>query len=144
MLLHFLQWKLAATMLYSLFKWNGLCYSRLNLFATAKWFLTTWLVLWKVPDAVLVRYAATIPNKLCSLFVVCFHLFQPTTEHRSGYKRRWTKNSRLEAFFSEIPRVPFESFALGFCLAFSSNRPNLVWNDQKNYVNSVIMSKISG
>jgi len=31
------------------------------------------------PDAVLVRYAATIPNQLCSLFVVCFRLFQPTT-----------------------------------------------------------------
>ena len=58
-------------------KW--LCYSRLSLFATANWFLTTWLVLWKIPDAVLVRYAATIPNQLCSLFVVCFHLFQPTT-----------------------------------------------------------------
>ena len=62
------------------FQMKWLCYSQLSLFATAKWFVTTWLVLWKIPDAVLVRYAVTIPNKLCSLFAVCFHLFQPTTE----------------------------------------------------------------
>jgi len=81
----------------------------------------------KNPDAVLVRYAATIPNQLCSFFVVCFHLFQPTTvsigaDIRGG-ERKIVVSSAL---FSEIPLVPFESFALGFCLAFSSHRPNLV------------------
>jgi len=61
MLLHYLQWKLDATILYSLFEWNG-CYSRLSVFATAKGFLKMWLVLWKIPDAVLVRYATIIPK----------------------------------------------------------------------------------
>jgi len=42
--------------------------------------------------------------------------------------------------FSKIPRIPFESFALRFCLAFSSHRPNIFWKDQTNQVKSVIMS----
>jgi len=37
-----------------LMKW--LHYSCLGIFATAKSFLITWLVLWKLPDAVLVCY----------------------------------------------------------------------------------------
>jgi len=41
-------------------KW--LCYSCLSVLATAKWFLSKWLVLWKIPDAVLVCYAAIIPK----------------------------------------------------------------------------------
>ena len=80
---------------------------------------TTWLVLWKIPDAVLVRYAVTIPNQLCSLFVVCFHLFQPTTvsigADIKGGEREIVVSRPL---FSEIPRVPFESFALGFSCLF--------------------------
>jgi len=43
-----------------LMKW--LCYSRLSVFVTAKGFLKTWLVLWKIPDTVLVRYATIIPK----------------------------------------------------------------------------------
>ena len=109
------------------FQMKWLCYSRLSLLATAKWFLTTWLVLWKIPHAVLVRYAVTIPNQPCSLFVVCFNLFQPTTvsigaDIRGSERKIVVSRPPL----SEIPRVPFESFALGFCLAFSSHRPNLI------------------
>jgi len=47
---------------------KSLCYSRLSVFATAKWFLNTWLVLWKIPDAVLVRYAAIVPTPTMPTF----------------------------------------------------------------------------
>jgi len=35
---------------------------------------------------------------------------------------------------SEIPRVHFESFALSFCLAFSSHRLNIFWNHQTRHI----------
>jgi len=77
MLLHFLQWKLAATMLHSLFNWNGYvihdwAYLQLqndsyprDLFSE-KSRTQSWCAMQQ-------------PYQLCSLFVICFHLFQPTT-----------------------------------------------------------------
>ena len=47
------------------------------------------------------------------------------------------KQSPRVPIFSEILRVPFDSFPHSFCLAFFSHRPNLFWNDQTNQVNSV-------
>ena len=111
-------------------KW--LCYSRLSLLATAKWFLTTWLVLWKIPDAVLVRYAVTVPNQLCSLFVVCFHLFQPTTVSiGADIKGSERKIVVSRPIFSEIPLVPFTiwEFRTWFLPGFfqSSTEFSLKW-----------------
>jgi len=42
------------------------------------------------------------------------------------------KQSLRVPIFSEITRVPFESFALSFRLVFSSHRPNSFWKDQTN------------
>jgi len=53
MLSDFLQLKLDVTTVCSLSEWNGY-YLCLSVFPTAKWFLSTWLVLWKIPDAVLI------------------------------------------------------------------------------------------
>jgi len=39
----------------------------------------------KIPDAVLLRYAAIIPKPLCSLFAVCFHSFPITSVSKGGY-----------------------------------------------------------
>jgi len=105
MLLHFLQWKFDATILYSLFEWNG-CYSRLSVFATAKWFLNTWLVLWKILDAVLVCYAAIMPKPTMLPFR-CLLPFVSTYLCEQGWilVEVNEKQSPLVPLFSEIPRV---------------------------------------
>ena len=132
MLLHFLQWKIVATILYSPFEWNS--YVIHDWFATAKWFLNTWLALWKIPDAVLVRYAAIMPTPTMLLFrcLLPFVSTYCTSVSMQGWILREVneKQSLRVPIFSEITRVLFESFALSFCLAFSSHRTNLFWKDQ--------------
>ena len=119
MLLHFLQWKFDSTISYSLFEWNG-CYSRLSVFATAKWWLNTWLVLWKILDAVLVWYAAIMPKPTmlpfrCLLPIVSTYLCE----------QGWIlvevneKQSPRVPLFSEIPRVyPLRVLHLVFAWIF--------------------------
>jgi len=105
MLLNSLQWKFDATILYSLFEWNG-CYSRLSVFATTKWFLNTWLVLWKILDAVLVCYAAIIPKPTMLPFR-CLLPFVSTYLCEQGWilVEVNEKQSPRVPLFSEIPRV---------------------------------------
>ena len=112
-------------------KW--LCYSQLSLFATAKWFLTTRLVLWNIPDAVLVRSPATIPNQLCSLFIVCFHLFQPTTvsigaDIRGGERKIFVSSA---PFFRDSAGTIWE-FRTWFLPGFfqSSTEFSLKWSNK--------------
>jgi len=82
----------------------------------------------KNPDAVLVRYAATIETMLpfCCLlpFVLTYHC-----EHRSGYKRRWTKNSRLEPPFLRDSACTIWEFRTWFFPGFfqSSTELSLKW-----------------
>jgi len=82
MLLHFLQRKLAATTLYSLFKWNG-------------YVIHDWAP-GRSPGALCSNHTKPTMLPFCCLlpFVSTYHC-----EHRSGYKRRSTKNSRLESPF---------------------------------------------
>jgi len=108
-------------------KW--LCYSRLSVFATAKRFLNTWLVLWKVLDAILVRYA-TITTKPSMPPFHCQLPFVSTYLCEQGWISWAVKDKETPRLppVSEIPLVPFESFALCFCLPFFSHPPNLFCN----------------
>jgi len=62
------------------FSMKRLCYWYLSVFATAKWLLSSWLVLWKIIDAVLVCYPARVPKP--DYVVVCFHSLPPTPVSR--------------------------------------------------------------
>jgi len=107
-----------------------LCYSWLSLCATAEWLLTTWFVLWKIPDAHMVWHAATIPKPTmlpfcCLLPFVSTYLF----EQRGGHKRRM-KNSHPGSTFSQrFRRYPLRVLHLFFCLALyqSSTAFSLKW-----------------
>jgi len=99
-----------------LMKW--LCYSRLSVFVTAKGFLKTWLVLWKIPDTVLVRYATIIPKPtmLFSLPAsIRFYLpLSPGVDIRGG--EREIAISGLP--FSEILRLHLRVLHLVFAWLF--------------------------
>ena len=109
-LLHYLQWKLDTTILYSLCAWNGCVIHEWAylLFATAKGFLKTWLVLWKIPDAVLVRYAAFMHKPImlpfrCLLPFVSTYLCHQGVDIRGGERETATSGPP----FSEIPQVGY-------------------------------------
>ena len=102
-------------------KW--LCYSCLSVFATAKWFLSTWLALWKIPDTAQVCYAAIIRHTQTNYapfsLSASIHFHQPLWAGVDiGEGERETVTSG--PLFSEMPRALFESFALTFCLVFFS------------------------
>ena len=114
-------------------KWS--CYSRLSVFATAIWFLNTWLVLWNVLPQSWCAVHQSYSNQPRPLFVVCLHSFPALSagvDIRGCERERATSGPLL---LRDSAGTLWE-FALSFCLAFSGHRPNLFWNDQK--VNSVI------
>ena len=107
-------------------KW--LCYSCVSLFTTAKWFLNTWPVLWKIHDAVLVCYAKNIskPSYAPLSFAACIRL-PPTSISRGDIRGGELETVTSNSPFSEMSGAPIESFALSFFLFFSSNRLNFMY-----------------
>ena len=93
-------------------------------FATAKWFLSKWVVLWIIPDAVLVCYAAIITKPILS-----FHCLFPFVS-TNLCEQAWTLG---EANERRPPRSPFFQICYGhplkvshanFARSFFGHRPN--------------------
>jgi len=138
MFLHYLQWKLDATILYSLFEWNGyvtndLAYLQLRKdsqkrdFSSEKSLTQPWCAMQQSYDALCSNHTQTNYAPFSLSASIRFHL--------SLWAGVDIRGGELETAiscppFSEIPRVHFESFALSFCLDFSSHRPDIFWNHQ--------------
>jgi len=108
MLLHFLQWKLAATMLYSLFKCKVMLFTiepTCNCEMIPIHVTCSLKNPGRSPGALYSNRTKPTMLPFCCLlpFVSTYHC-----EHRIGYKRGWTKKVVSRPLFSEIPRVPFE------------------------------------
>jgi len=85
---------------------------------------------WRSPDA---RCTAITP-KLTMLPFRCLFPFVSTYLWAGVDIRGGERETAISGpSFSEIPRVHFESFALSFCLAFPSHRPNIFWNHQTTH-----------
>jgi len=62
---------------------------------------------------------------------ICFHLpLWAGVDISEGEREIVTSGP---PFFRDFAGIPFEGFALSFCLAFSSHRPNIFWYDQTHY-----------
>jgi len=92
---------------------------------------------WRSPGALCSNHTQTNYAPVSLPASIRFYLpLSPGVDIREGERETAISGSP----FSEIPRVHFASFALSFCLAFSSHQPNIFWNHQTHRVNSVIMS----
>jgi len=111
---------------------------------------------WRCPGVLCSNHAQTNYAPFSLSASIRFHLPLWAGVDISGGERETVTSG--PPFFRDSTGIPFESFALSFCLAFSSHRPNLFWNDQTQVghnvkkvghnvghnVKSVIMSKKVG